>query len=281
MDFNRFFSKRATKPTVLCHVNHYFGSGGKFEGQFLTECGLNGRNFCIDLLAMPGGTAATREFQQTSLGAARNRHSGLALLSREQMKYARDRICLSRREKFVVAYMASAYANLHQPFFVYLPHYLVVVNSVKCSSCVGKMAVFNSRFGRIFRSRQSRKPSRNIRFFPTGHHPVVTSYEVFRCREARRSSVAGLLVRWTIPSRCSRGLDSSGSEDPLIVRESCCRAVPVLPRLFEFKRDESLHVCYGLQIRSTVWRDLYNTGHPRFRPCLTLSQADFIVPRLI
>ncbi len=68
----------------------------------------NGEMVCVDQEAMPGWTGLSREFQGATLDVAVNPHSGLFLLTRQQMRYAANRISLDRREQFHGGYMASA-----------------------------------------------------------------------------------------------------------------------------------------------------------------------------
>lgn len=79
----------------------------------------NGIEYCVDLLAIPDWSGLCRVFKGISLSVARNPHSGLSFLSKAQMRYARDRVVLSRRDRFLGGFMASAYANLHEPFLLW------------------------------------------------------------------------------------------------------------------------------------------------------------------
>jgi hypothetical protein len=75
---------------------------------------------CVDLIAEPGWkTAPHRTFLGTALGVANNPHSGLSFLSRDQMRYAAERVDLSSRDLIIGGLMASAYANLHAPFLMW------------------------------------------------------------------------------------------------------------------------------------------------------------------
>ena len=95
------------------------------------ESRADGTLLCVDLEAMPGWTGVERQFQGETLGVAHNHHSGLFLLSREQMRYASTRVPLNRREEFHGGLMASAYANIHAPFLLWraksapLAHYVI------------------------------------------------------------------------------------------------------------------------------------------------------------
>lgn len=75
--------------------------------------------YCVDQLSIPGWDGLDREFEGVQIDSATNPHSGLMFLSREQMRYARSRIDLSRRDRFHGGYMASAYANVHLPFVLW------------------------------------------------------------------------------------------------------------------------------------------------------------------
>jgi hypothetical protein len=76
-------------------------------------------SYCVDLLAMPGWRGLHRDFEGLRLDVAQNPHSGLALLSRRQLDYAIRRVDLSRREVIVGGFIASGFANLHQPFLLW------------------------------------------------------------------------------------------------------------------------------------------------------------------
>lgn len=78
-----------------------------------------GVRYCMDLVLVPGWRDLRRRFERTRLDVAVNPHSGLAFLSREQMHYARRRVDLGRRDQFLGGPMASAFANLHQPFLLW------------------------------------------------------------------------------------------------------------------------------------------------------------------
>jgi hypothetical protein len=83
------------------------------------ERGNAGEEYCVDLMAMPDWSRLRRVFAGSELSVARNPHSGMAFLSRDQMCYARERVDVSRRDKFLGGFMASAYANLHEPFLMW------------------------------------------------------------------------------------------------------------------------------------------------------------------
>jgi hypothetical protein len=78
-----------------------------------------GVRYCMDLVLVPGWRGLRRKFERMRLGVANNPHSGLAFLSREQIEYASQRVDLARREQFLGGPMASAFANLHQPFLLW------------------------------------------------------------------------------------------------------------------------------------------------------------------
>lgn len=83
------------------------------------EVGELGVTYCVDLLASGGWRPLHRRFEGVKLGVANNPHSGLAFLSRSQAKYASRRVDLGRREQYVGGYMASAFANIHEPFLMW------------------------------------------------------------------------------------------------------------------------------------------------------------------
>jgi hypothetical protein len=83
------------------------------------ETAAEGLTYCVDLLAMPGWRGLHRDFEGLRLDVAQNPHSGLALLSRRQLDYAIRRVDLSRREVIFGDFIASAFANLHQPFLLW------------------------------------------------------------------------------------------------------------------------------------------------------------------
>jgi hypothetical protein len=78
-------------------------------------------SYCVDLKAMAGWTDDNLTFQGRTLRVAINPHSGIAILSREKVQYARERVDLTRRDVLVGGHMASAYANLHSAFKLYRP----------------------------------------------------------------------------------------------------------------------------------------------------------------
>lgn len=76
-------------------------------------------SFCVDVKALPGWTDVERSFEGKALRVANNPHSGLSILSREKVRFARERMDLKRRDVIIGGLMASAYANLHAPFKMY------------------------------------------------------------------------------------------------------------------------------------------------------------------
>lgn len=90
----------------------------------------DGTMFCVDLEAKPGWTGLERKFRGETLGVAHVHHSGLFLLSREQLRYAATRVRLSRREEFYGGMMASAYANVHAPFLLWRARSSMLANHV-------------------------------------------------------------------------------------------------------------------------------------------------------
>jgi hypothetical protein len=78
-----------------------------------------GYAYCVDLLAMPGWGHNELQYDGCTLRVARNPHSGLAVLSNEKLQYAMERTDLGQRAILIGHYMASAYANLHQPFLLF------------------------------------------------------------------------------------------------------------------------------------------------------------------
>ncbi len=75
--------------------------------------------YCVDLVAMPGWRPLRRRFEGHELGVAVNPHSGLAFLSRAQARYADRRVDLGRRQEYHGGMMASAFANIHEPFLLW------------------------------------------------------------------------------------------------------------------------------------------------------------------
>jgi hypothetical protein len=83
------------------------------------EVGRLDDSYCVDLMAMPGWRPLRRGFEGANLGVATNPHSALAFLSRAQAKYAARRVDLGRRQQYLGGFMASAFANLHEPFLLW------------------------------------------------------------------------------------------------------------------------------------------------------------------
>lgn len=78
-----------------------------------------GTAYCVDLGAIPDWRTLKRDYRGISLCVANNSHPSFLFLSRKQMQYAQDRVSLSRRDQFVDGFVASAYANVHQPFLLW------------------------------------------------------------------------------------------------------------------------------------------------------------------
>lgn len=83
------------------------------------EVGEQGVTYNVDLMAVPGWRPLHRQFEGRELGVANNPHSGLTFLSKEQASYAALRVDLDRREEYVGGLMASAFANVHEPFLLW------------------------------------------------------------------------------------------------------------------------------------------------------------------
>ena len=79
----------------------------------------DGQPFCVDYWADPGWRGLDRTHAGIRLDVAKNPHSGLVFLSREQVDYAVARVDLARRERFLGHFMESAFANLHMPFLLW------------------------------------------------------------------------------------------------------------------------------------------------------------------
>src|SRR4030042_2947208 len=76
----------------------------------------NGKAYCVDLLAMPGWTEKSKRYAGIELRVALNPHSGIAILSKEKLLYAKNNSDLGRRDKIIAHHMESAFANLLAPF---------------------------------------------------------------------------------------------------------------------------------------------------------------------
>jgi len=83
------------------------------------ERDADGGLFCVDRVAIPGWTGLVGVFDGVAIDSAVNPHAGLMFLTRQQMTYARSRVDLSRRAQFLGGHMASAFANVHQPFLLW------------------------------------------------------------------------------------------------------------------------------------------------------------------
>lgn len=79
----------------------------------------NGREYCVDLEAMPGWTHMLKKYKNYNLRVALNPHSGISCLSKEKLAYAKRYVDFARRDIIIGHYMASAYANLHSPFILF------------------------------------------------------------------------------------------------------------------------------------------------------------------
>lgn len=79
----------------------------------------NNFEYCVDLKAGPGWTDISKKYKNYDLKIANNPHSGIAVLSKEKLKYAISQVDLKRRDIIIGHYMASAYANLHTPFLMF------------------------------------------------------------------------------------------------------------------------------------------------------------------
>lgn len=76
----------------------------------------NGKKYCVDLIAMTGWTDKSKKYNGIELKVALNPHSGIAILSKEKLQYAKKHVNFKKREKIIGHYMESAFANLHAPF---------------------------------------------------------------------------------------------------------------------------------------------------------------------
>lgn len=79
----------------------------------------DGEEYCVDLVATPGWKDIEKQFEGLILRVAVNPHSGLAVLSREKLLYAKTQVDFAKRGIIIGYYMASAYANLHTPFLMF------------------------------------------------------------------------------------------------------------------------------------------------------------------
>lgn len=79
----------------------------------------DGKEYCVDLKAMPGWKNISKNYLNYKLKVAVNPHSGISILSRDKLLYAQKHINFKRRDKTIGHYMASAYANLHLPFLLF------------------------------------------------------------------------------------------------------------------------------------------------------------------
>jgi hypothetical protein len=81
-----------------------------------------GRRFCVDLEVMPGWTYQRRTYHGRELRVARNPHSAVLILSREQLRYALRYIDVGFRGRFLTYPMDSALAYYLSPFSLYRPY---------------------------------------------------------------------------------------------------------------------------------------------------------------
>lgn len=79
----------------------------------------NGKEYCVDLVAWPGWTNISKIYENHELRIANNPHSGICVLSKNKMAYAKRLVDFGRRDKIIGHYMASAYANIHAPFSMF------------------------------------------------------------------------------------------------------------------------------------------------------------------
>jgi hypothetical protein len=83
------------------------------------ERNADGTLHAVDQQSLPGWLGMKRNHRGLTLDVANNPHAGMMLLTAPQMRYAKRRIDLERREQFLGGLMASAYANVHQPFLLW------------------------------------------------------------------------------------------------------------------------------------------------------------------
>lgn len=83
------------------------------------EIDEDGDEYCADFKARSGWENLQMNYNSRFLRVAKNPHSGLAILSKPKMIYARDYIDLKKREIIIGYYMASAFANVNSPFLLY------------------------------------------------------------------------------------------------------------------------------------------------------------------
>lgn len=78
-----------------------------------------GVEYCTDFKARSGWENISMMYKGKEVKVAKNPHSGLAILSKPKMLYACDKVDLKRRDIIIGYYMASAFANVNSPFFLY------------------------------------------------------------------------------------------------------------------------------------------------------------------
>ncbi|PJZ58178.1 hypothetical protein [Leptospira barantonii] len=79
----------------------------------------HGNLFCIDLKCVPGWTYTQREFGGKVFRQAVNPHSGLAIFSKEKLKYALKNSDLKSKTIVLSKGMESAYASVHSSFILW------------------------------------------------------------------------------------------------------------------------------------------------------------------
>jgi len=77
------------------------------------------QGYCVDFKAWPGWKDVSKKYMGYEIRVANNPHSGLTILSKDKVKYALKTVDFRRREKIIGHYMASAYANVHEPFLLF------------------------------------------------------------------------------------------------------------------------------------------------------------------
>ncbi|TGK24548.1 hypothetical protein EHQ05_16680 [Leptospira yasudae] len=78
-----------------------------------------GNRFCIDLKCVPGWTYTQRIFFGKTFRQAINPHSGLAIFSKEKLRYALKNSDLKSRNLHLYEGMDSAFASVHSPFILW------------------------------------------------------------------------------------------------------------------------------------------------------------------
>jgi lipopolysaccharide biosynthesis glycosyltransferase len=75
-----------------------------------------GEEYCVDTKAWPGWKDQSKNYKGCELKVGENPHSGIAILSKEKLLYAKENSDLGRRDKIIAHHMESAFANLLAPF---------------------------------------------------------------------------------------------------------------------------------------------------------------------